>query len=659
MNRPSPVLAQVFGDQLEAKHAHLFCGAGGFAKGYNRSVGRLRSLHARMRCIGGIDVDAGAIADFTHASGIQGTVLDLFSREQYEAFHGERPPSGWREATPDDIRSAFGNEAPDVVALSAPCKGFSGLLAQKKSETEKYQALNQLAMRGLWLTLEAYKDNLPAIWTFENVPRIQSRGRHLLDQIVSMLKHYGYVVAETTHDCGEIGGLGQSRKRFLMVARLVEKVPNFLYEPPKRALRSVGDVLGAFPLPGDTERAGPMHRIPRLQWKTWVRLAFVPAGKDWRALNELAVENGFLRDFGLVPEYHHGYLGVQPWDRHIGAVTSRSGPSNGAFALQEPRVPDPRFQSGGDGYNQYGVKAWGDTAATVTGQRAPGQGAISVADIRAKEGRYNNVFRVVRLDETSPSITGGTGPSSGALALADPSPGHHPTYKQVKYRVCKFDEPSGTVAGASTAGMSAFALADPSVKWSPLAHRNKLKMTPYDAPAGTVTGSQGVQNGALLVADPKPNIERSKGDAYLHSRLFGIVPWTQHSFVISGKARHDNGPNNIADPRPPAATDKLVCYIRAQDGTWHRPFTTLELAALQSYVGPHEYLEMEGLSDTAWRERIGNLVPPDAAEAIGNEILRTLLMAHVGETFTLGSTPIWVRNVAIALSVAQPESIRE
>lgn len=29
------------------------------------------------------------------------------------------------------------------------------------------------------------------------------------------------------------------------------------------------------PLPGDVVTAGPMHRVPSLQWKTWVRLAFV------------------------------------------------------------------------------------------------------------------------------------------------------------------------------------------------------------------------------------------------------------------------------------------------------------------------------------------------------------------------------------------------
>ena len=104
----------------------------------------------------------------------------------------------------------------------------------------------------------------------------------------------------------------------------------------------------------------------------------------------------------------------------------------------------------------------------------------------------------------------------------------------------------------------------------------------------------------------------------------------------------------------PQATDKLIAVIRALDGTWHRPFTTLELAALQSLVDPEEYLELDGLSDTGWRERIGNAVPPHAAAAIAGVMGTTLLLARAGETFVLSSAPIWVRPVAVALSVDQP-----
>lgn len=63
----------------------------------------------------------------------------------------------------------------------------------------------------------------------------------------------------------------------------------------------------------------------------------------------------------------------------------------------------------------------------------------------------------------------------------------------------------------------------------------------------------------------------------------------------------------------------------------------------------------DGQSDQAWRERIGNAVPPDAAEAIASVMGTTLLLAWSGETFTLSSMPVWVQPVAMALSVAQGE----
>lgn len=106
----------------------------------------------------------------------------------------------------------------------------------------------------------------------------------------------------------------------------------------------------------------------------------------------------------------------------------------------------------------------------------------------------------------------------------------------------------------------------------------------------------------------------------------------------------------------PAPNDKLVCRIQSMDGTWHRPFTTLELAALQSYYDPDDFAEhgplvMEGTSDQVWREHIGNMVPPAAAQAMAEEIGRAILLSWAGETFQLSSTPIWVRPFAIAISV--------
>ncbi|MHA6126273.1 DNA cytosine methyltransferase [Pseudomonas fluorescens group sp. PF-1] len=550
------------------KHFHFCCGLGGGAKGFNKSKPIVGNMQAEWQCIGGIDIDAAGLADFERLSGVRGTLLDLFTRDQYIRFHGKEPPPGWREATVEDVRHAANYHRPDAVFISSPCKGASGLLSEKMSLTPKYQALNELTLRCIWLFGEAWKDDPVPLLVFENVPRLATRGRHLLDQINKLLSHFGYAVAETTHDCGVIGGLAQSRKRFLLVARHIEKVPPFLYEPEKKTLKSVGSILGRMPLAGDIEAAGPMHRVPALQWKTWVRLALVTAGKDWRSLNDLAIEDGYLRDLVIVPEYRAGYLGVHDWHDTAGTVAGRSSPTNGAFS-----VADPRSKAGAPQYQQYGVRHWDETSGAVIGVKSPGQGTFSVADPRKPEGTFG------------------------------------------KYLVTPWDNPSGTVIAGSTTGQSAFA-----------------------------------------VQDPRPGMKRTKGDAYLTGGHYGVVGWNDQCGAVSASAKQDNGRWSVADPRMPEANDRLTCVIESLDGTWHRPFTTLELAALQSLVEPEEQFELDGLSDQAWRERIGNAVPPDAAEAIADVMGTTLLLAASGETFMLNSMPIWVRPIAVGLSVAQQEA---
>lgn len=589
---------------VELRHFHLFVGLGGGARGFNRACPRVGNLQARFRCIGGIDVDPAAVSDFERLTNTKGTVLDLFDRDQYRAFHGREPNADWCEATPADVQRAAGGERPHIVFLSAPCKGFSGLLSEGKSKTDKYQALNRLTVRGVWLMLEAWADDPPELIIFENVPRIATRGRHLLDQIGDLLRAYGYAVAETTHDCGEIGGLAQSRKRFLLVARHAEKVPPFLYQPDRKQLRAVGDVLGRMPMPG-ADIAGPMHRVPRLQWKTWVRLAFVEAGSDWRSLNRLAVQDGHLRDFLIVPAHHHGWLGVRKWDEPTGAVAGASLPSNGVFS-----VADPRFEQSAkwkDG-QALGVRSWSEHTGAIAGQQGPLQGAYSVADPRhTGPAKHSNEFRIVSWDGQACAVTGAHG---SGQCVADPRR-EGPAF--AKYAVTAFDQAAGTVISGSTTGQGAFA-----------------------------------------VADPRTGLDRGKGDHYLTAGHYGVVPWTDSAGAVSASAGHDNGRWSVADPRMPAPADKLDAVIWSLDGTRHRPFTTLELAALQSLIDPEDSWvpwQLQGENDQDWRERIGNAVPSAAATAIAEVMGETLLLAMTGETFQLNSRPIWVRPVALALSV--------
>ncbi len=586
------------------KHFHFCCGLGGGAKGFNRARSVVGNMLGTWQCIGGVDVDPVGLRDFERLAGVPGTQLDLFTRDQYVRFHGKEPPPGWREATAEDIRRAAGYQRPDAIFISSPCKGASGLLSEKMSLTPKYQALNELTLRCIWLMGEAWPDDPVPLIVFENVPRLATRGRHLLDQINKLLSHYGYASAETTHDCGVIGGLAQSRKRFLLVARHIEKVPPFLYEPEKKTLKSVGSILGRMPMAGDIEAAGPMHRVPSLHWKTWVRLALVQAGKDWRSLNDLAIEDGYLRDFVIVPEAYGGYLGVNRWDDSMGVVAGRSRPTNGAFSVADPRARDGALQ-----YQQYGVRRWDETSGAVIGVKSPGQGTFSVADPRPAGVRHNNVYRVCKMDGPAGTVTGGQSPSAGGQCIADP---RRPGEGFGKYLVTPWNQAAGTVIAGSTTGQGAFA-----------------------------------------VQDPMPGMKREKGDAYLTGGHYGVVDWNGQAGAVSASARQDNGRWSVADPRMPEPSEKLTCVIESLDGTWHRPFTTLELAALQSLVEPEEWLELDGLSDQAWRERIGNAVPPAAAEAIAQVMGTTLLLAEAGETFMLSNMPVWVQPVAVGLSISQ------
>ena len=678
-------------------------GLGGGAAGFNRGQARVGSMRASFRCIGGVDVDPAGIRDFEQLAGVPGTVIDLFDREQFTAFHGREPGPDWREATTTDIHRAAGGERPHIVFLSAPCKGFSGLLAEKQSGTAKYQALNGLTLRGVFLMLEAWSDDPPELIVFENVPRIMTRGRALLDRIGALLRNYGYAVAETTHDCGEIGGLAQSRKRFLLVARHRAKVPPFLYEPMKLPLRGVGEVLGKLPLPGDIAAAGPMHRIPSLQWRTWVRLAFVEAGKDWRSLNRLRVgEDGTLLDFAIAPTWR-GPLGVVDWREPAGTIAGASRPYNGGFSVADPRGPnvpdaqdrgrpygkypvsgwaehagaviggsdnsafavaDPRREDGRGEYQQYGVRAWEGPTGAVSGQSTAGGGAHSVADPRHHgPAKHCNEFRIVPWAGHAGAISGAHG--SGA-AVQDPRGGADADALHGKYRVTDWSAASRAVIAGRDNGASV--VADPRMAQREDYKQTKYKVTGWGDQSGAVIAASTTGNGAFAVQDPRAEAFKGGRATYTTQGHYGVTGWAEPSAAVVGYMKHDRGKSSVADPRTlnglssafelPAPETRMICRIEALDGTWHRPFTTLELAALQSLFDPDQLFTLDGISDSAHRERIGNAVPRDAATAIASTMGRTLLLAWSGQSFMLSSDPIWVQPITMALAVDVPIAAR-
>ncbi len=554
----------------------LFCGLGAGARGFLEARAHLGPDAARFVNVGGIDNDPDACADFARLAGATAVCADV------------------GQMTPAALRTAWGDRAPDCVFLSPPCKGFSGLLSAERAQKPEYQALNLLVLQGIFLLVETWPVP-PATIVLENVPRIVSRGRVLLEQVCELLVRYGYRFDKNQHDCGEIGGLAQHRRRFLLVARRLEAVPAFIYRPPRLRVRGCGEVLGLLHLPEDPG-AGMLHRLPRLSWLTWVRLALIPAGGDWRDLPGV-VEPGRQRR-AVWARYD-----VRAWDQ--AARTVAGDGSNGGFG-----VADPRGQFAADRHrNKFRVLDWQEASTTVIGASRPGSGALSVADPRIREWNPG-VMGVRRWSDPSCTVTGAAAATRGAFSVADPRIAEAVALKQ-------------TAKGAA------------SFKGRP----GLLGVADWSEPTSAITGSASPtgSNGIAAVADPRIALGcEPRAGAY------GVVPWDAAAAAVTGSAGVDNGPFSVADPRDVPAEPPI---IRAPDGTWHRPMTTLDLAALQGLPATldGEPLRLAGRSHAKWRERIGNAVPVGAGQAIAESILLALLAGALG-TWTLGSTGIWVRR---------------
>jgi len=300
-------------------------------------------------------------------------------------------------------------------------------------------------------------------------------------------------------------------------------------------------------------------------------------------------------------------------------------------------VADPRFDS--VGYNNKGrVIGWGETSVAVTGGTGPSSGAPNVADPRFPAEHRRGVYKVVRWDEASGTVTGEARASTGPFSVADPRFGGSQGSHVNKYRVEPWDRPAHAVIGSDRVGSGAPSVADPRLGCSPRAGTYGVQA--WDRPATTVIGSQDVHAGASAVADPRFSSES-------RPNLYGVMRWDEPAKTVTGSAQvsGSNGAAAVADPRKPGQKDDHPPVIISEDGTWHRPLTTLELAALQGLpVTKLMRKPLAGKAHGRWRERIGNAVPPPTARVIGSTILKALLGAEAGDTFMLSSSAIWVRK---------------
>ena len=559
----------------------LFCGIGAGALGFLEAQIILNGILGRFRSLGGVDIDPIACRTFERLTKSPAYAEDL------------------RTMTAARLRELFGERAPQVLFLSAPCQGFSGLLSAKKGESPKYQALNELAVISLELVFAAWGDNGPDLIIFENVPRIATRGRALLTRIRKLLQSHGYVTHEGTHNCGRIGGLAQSRERFLLVARHARRVPVFLYQPEQHPLRACGEVLGELPLPTDP-RAGRLHALPKVSLRTWLRLAAIRPGHDWRDLSTL---DGEVR-----PAWSR--YAIDAWSSPVGAVAG-SG-TNSAWGVADVRVP-------GAGWfrSVFGVVPFSDSFGTITGRGDVSTGAFALADLRLR----------------APANFG-------------------------CYGVFSFDEPAGTITGNQAPGGSTCNVADLRITCEPWRNAGVLGVLAWSQPSYTITGALDLWAGFAAVADPRDGEQPvaafdgeatsvvDRGEARARGRR--TVPFSASSGWWVSDPRVPSNPRlavrwqqDDLDDAPPY----LPVLAGRGDGSWHRPITLLERARLQGLPAELDGapLDLEGtLSQVA--KHIGNAVPVGAARPIAGEMLRTMILASTGAFMLSSAAGVWVKK---------------
>lgn len=705
------------------KALHLFAGAGGGALGFQQ---------AGFECVGAFDIDPVACEAYEYLTGEKAVCADLSTM------------------TPQDLRAACTGR-PEIVLTSPPCKSFSGCLPQAMADTDKYVDMSSLALRGIWLSVEAW-DIPPPIICMENVPRITSRGAHWLEQLRGLLHSYGYAIDERTHDVGELGGLGQRRRRYLLMARHMKQCPVNIFLPPMQKLKSIGDVIGQLPVPlPNSGEGGPMHRLPRLSALNWVRLALIPAGGDWRDLPPaVAIVAG--------PHRHHGGYGVNDWEGPSKTVVAAADARQKPVSVSDPRlghqaregsmgvedwdeeahtvkgahtvdnangsVADPRLNH--DAHRgTSGVVGWTDPGNTIKGAHTIRNTTAAVADPRlgTRDARQNGGFGVNDSEQpahavvaegtvrntwasvTDPRIecgaySGGLGvnPSgepartviaagrvmSACQSVQDPRIATE--QRSDSYGVAGFEDPAHAVLAHGRHDNSQGSVADPRVNAGANQHNGRLGVEGFDDAAHTVTGRLDARTTWGSVADPRSECQRRdgamgitpwtvpstpiightemhngpwqtadpriEGSPHRHNGKYGVQEWAKPSHAIISEARVGKGWAGVQDPRMPelvgpeidlSSKRPVYLIICAADGTWHRPLTTLELAALQSLPVWHRggWLVLPG-NDGTRRQLIGNMIPPKAAKVIGSACAVALAAARDGRTFMLSSEDIWV-----------------
>ena len=524
----------------------------------------------------------GVRARFVHAGSFDRSARAC---ENYRYLTGhEQTCIDARELTPAIFRQIHGETAPDVMLTSAPCQGASALLSQAKAATEHYQELNELAIVWTRVMLDAWEVG-PRLIAFENVPRLTARAPGVVAEVKRLLRARGYVVHDGPHELGEYAHGGH-------------------YD--------AGELGG---LAQHRQRWILLARDP----KRCAPLVYKPVRRRVRAVGEV------LGPLPMPGDPDGGPMHVLPKLSPMNWIRLAMIPAGGDWR-DIPGVL-AEGQERREVFRRHHLSAWDQPAPTVGG---PGSnGPQAVADPRVKCAPRAGAYGVVAWGAASPTVTASLQVDNGAAAVADP----RVLAFRDGYGVIPWDAPSGTVTADARPSKGDYSVADPRPT---RAFDRGYSVLPWGSPANTIASTSAVGCGAYAVSDPR---ERAAG-AWLtldeaKKLLVGPGPW-----AIVDK-RSDGAPIAVIhDLRKPSPIPILII---AEDGTWHRPLTVLELAVLQGLPPVHNGapLQLSGPA-TADREGIGSMIPPPAACAMAEQWLVAVLQHELGAFALSGGGAVWV-----------------
>lgn len=520
-----------------------------------------------------------------------------------EVLHWAPPPREWHEATVEDMHRWYGPIAPDVMFTTSDCKGNSRLLPDQVAQTLKYQALNSLVPRCIYLCMLAWPDDPVPVILNENVPGIMQRSKELLADMRTTAKGLDYLTEHKNHDAGEIavGGLAQSRPRAFWIQRNVRKVPQLIYKPTKYPLRPIKDVINPLPMPWANRKGldpwqmpgGPLHSLLDLDFVTWLRLALIRPGGDWKDIPAPGEWQLRTIDGRIVPA-----------EAMCEAYVDKHGQQKLRWFAPDPEVygrlfvaellpgaknyPDVRLnhQPIGNGKGAYWVQDETKPSGTVTADpshRKSG-GASSVSDPRLCDiscpdtpNRHRSHMHVVAADQPGKVVTGADHLANGSPSTADLRFGYREGRHHVQFCIQEATEPSATITTQTDVQTGAPLLSDIRLEFRENRHSTKYEVADSEDPGDVVTTSDRLGSGAPSVADIRVGMTAPKfndaynvleGDDTGKTISCGTGPSGGGMGIADARLTHiprDNS-HNVTDPDREAPAIPGNCYVTTSNG---------------------------------------------------------------------------------------------